>query len=269
MAVDRRACALILGALVLHHTRPHVATLGLRASIANWPAQFASHLARPPRLEWRGSPDRNVDDLVLCTVRFSKRRAHPTHVGVLGAWIRLPMKDLSIAVILVTSTASFAAYQFRPTTAFKFFTPPHAGFARPASFVLAPFAQHSLMGLIFCVIAALSCGPELERRPGSAASALSLFVLCGMLAHAVGTRLFDDRGAASCSSNGARLGWLAALAARRPGMKLSMYGVEMNAWLAVALNAALAAGEGGGGGGTVAGLASAVALGAAAGHRLG
>lgn len=260
----------LIGAAValLHHTRPRVATLGVGASVADWPRHLASHLARRPRLDWRGSRERNVDDLLVATVRWSKKRKHPTHVGLLGAWIRLPTQDLSVGVVVLTSIASFAAFRLSPASAYRFFCPPHAGFSRPASFVLAPFAQQSLMGLVFSVIAALSCGPELERRPGSATSAITLYVLSGVLAHYVGTRLLDDRGASSCASNGARLGWLAAAAARRPSMRFNVYGVEMPAWAAVLLNGALAAGEGGGSTGTVLGLASAVACGAAVGYRM-
>lgn len=200
-------------------------------------------------------------------MRWSKGRGYPTHVGLLGQWIRLPTKDVSVGIVILTSLASFATYQLKPASAYRFFSPPHAGFSRPQSFVLAPFSQHSLMGLIFTIISALSCGPELERRPGSATSALTLYVLCGALAHLVGTRLFDDRGASSCSSNGARLGWLAATAARRPGLRFNVYGVDMPAWAAVVLNAAIAAGDGAGGIGTVAGLAGAVACGAAVGYQ--
>ncbi|KAJ1632948.1 hypothetical protein T492DRAFT_984889 [Pavlovales sp. CCMP2436] len=78
------------------------------------------------------------------------------------------------------------------------------------------------MGLIFSVIAAVSCGPELERRPGSGLSAVCLFVLCGFAALFVGTRVCDDRYAAGVASSGARLGWLAAVAARRPHMQFNV-----------------------------------------------
>lgn len=174
---------------------------------------------------------------------------------------------MSSGVVVVASCASYAAFSFSPAAAYRYFSPPHAGFSRPASFLLAPFAQSNLMGLIFTLISALSCGPELERKPGSPAAALSLYVCGGLCANFIGARLFDDRSAASCSSSGAQLCWLSAVAARNPSMLFNVYGFPVKAWVAVCLNAVLAVGEGAGWG-KIFGLASSLALGASVGHKL-
>lgn len=239
------AVAVALG--IMHQTRPGAETLSTKHTFSDWPRRLKDHLQQPVRpLDSRADALRGVSDAFFLTVRWHSKRPEVTHIGLLATWVRWPRAELSAIVFVVTSSLSFLAFSTAPGLAFRFFIPPHTGYARLPSFLLAPFAQTTLMGLVVSVLTFLSCSSVVQRAPATVAGALSLFVGSGVLAHWVATRIFDDRGAARVSSTAARLSWVAATAVREPALIFNVYGVQLAAPWACLLQAVLAVAENGG-----------------------
>lgn len=254
-------------AVLFHLSRPAWDYSSAQAPWSAWPTQLVRELRKTPALASKGTA--RTDDLGLVTLRWTVDRRRMTHIGLLGRWVHLPAKEWAPLVILAASCASFAAFSFKPAVAYRVFYPPPTGWSRPVSFVLAPFAQSSVIGLLIGINFVVSLGPEVEKIVGSSASSLCLYWAAGMVAYLVGCRVLGDRRCAHSSPRiGSILGWTAAVAVRRPHSPVTVYGVQMSMVASLAVQyAILVFGDGAPTAGLAMGGAAAVALGAAVGKR--